>query len=531
MLIWSAWQQDYNYNLEKKQANTQQIDKATITSDLPDAKPKQIENPERNVVSQISHQNTSDYISVETDVYSIKLSKLGGTIASVQLLKYPLSPKQPNSAFDLMSESDSNLFIAQSGLLSDKISVPNHKSLYQSSQKEYRLTEKENQIDVELTWIENQIKVTKTYKFTRGSYEIELEHKVENNSKDILVLRDYRQFVRSEPSNTNESAFIYTYTGGAIYSPEEKFSKLDFNELATNALAKDISGGWIAMMQHYFLGAFIPTDNEAYHFYSKKIAENKYILGLYSQVKEVKIADTLKFTGKLWVGPKLQDQLEVVAPGLDLTTDYGWLTVIAKPLFWLLKMIHDLVANWGWSIVILTILIKLAFYRLSAASYRSMAGMRKLTPKLQQIKERYGDDKEKFNKAMMELYQKEKINPVGGCLPILVQIPVFIALYWVLLESVELRNAPFILWIDNLSEKDPYYILPLIMGISMYIQQKLNPPPPDPMQAKIMMSLPFIFTVFFAFFPSGLVLYWVVNNLLSILQQWRITKLMEEKGK
>jgi YidC/Oxa1 family membrane protein insertase len=284
------------------------------------------------------------------------------------------------------------------------------------------------------------------------------------------------------------------------------------------------------MIQHYFLSAWIPPSDQVEHYYTNALPGGKYILGSYAPSSKVAPGEKLTLSRQLYVGPKLQDQLESIAEGLELTVDYGWLTVIAKPIFWLLEAIHNLVGNWGWSIIILTLLIKAAFFKLSETSYKSMANLRKLAPRIQAMRDRYGDDKQRLNQAMMELHKKESINPLGGCLPILVQIPVFIALYWVLLETVEMRQAPWIFWIHSLSDKDPYFILPLIMGVSMFIQQKLNPTPPDPMQAKIMMSLPFVFTVFFAFFPAGLVLYWVVNNIISILQQWYITRKIEKKA-
>jgi YidC/Oxa1 family membrane protein insertase len=282
------------------------------------------------------------------------------------------------------------------------------------------------------------------------------------------------------------------------------------------------------MIQHYFMAAWIPPRGAPATFYTSVLDGSRYIIGLYSAPLTVPSGSSHSFNDRIFAGPKLQDTLASVAPGLDLTVDYGWLTVIAQPIYWLLQKIHSIVGNWGWAIIILTILIKAAFYKLSETSYKSMANMRRLTPRMQALKDRYGDDKQRLNQAMMELYKKEKINPLGGCLPIVVQIPVFISLYWVLLDSVELRQAPFALWINNLSAPDPYFVLPLIMGVSMFIQQKLNPAPPDPIQAKVMMSLPFVFTVFFAFFPAGLVLYWVVNNLLSIAQQWNITRNIEK---
>ncbi|NBC48873.1 MAG: membrane protein insertase YidC, partial [Gammaproteobacteria bacterium] len=373
------------------------------------------------------------------------------------------------------------------------------------------------------------IEVVKRYRFERGRYLVQASQEIINGSDAPIAARDYEQLQRTELYDPGKSSFIYTYTGGVYYGPEVKYTKESFGEMSKRSLDLQVTDGWIAMMQHYFLAAWIPPSAVQQTFYTKVVGDggDRYIIGTYSPSVVVPAGGSHTFEDRLFAGPKLQDRLAEIAPGLELAVDYGWLTILAEPIFWLLSKIHALVGNWGWSIIILTILIKAVFYKLSETSYRSMANMRKLTPRIQALKDRYGDDKEKLNQAFMDLYKKEKINPLGGCLPILVQIPVFIALYWVLLESVELRHAPFILWLDNLTEPDPYYILPLIMGVSMFVQQKLNPPPPDPMQAKIFMALPFVFTVFFAFFPSGLVLYWTTNNLLSIAQQWYITRQIE----
>ena len=342
-------------------------------------------------------------------------------------------------------------------------------------------------------------------------------------------MRDYDQLQRTELYDPTKSSFVHTYTGAVYYGPETKYKKESFDDIAKAPLDIVIVDGWVAMIQHYFMAAWIPPTQREETFYTKAIDGQRFIIGMYSPTVTIAPGGgTHTFSSRLFAGPKLQDTLAQVAPGLDLAVDYGWLTILAQPIYWLLSTIHDVVGNWGWAIIILTILIKGAFYKLSETSYKSMANMRKLTPRMQALKDRYGDDKERLNQAMMEMYKKEKINPLGGCLPILVQIPVFISLYWVLLESVELRHAPFILWLDNLTAPDPYYVLPLIMGVSMFIQQKLNPPPPDPIQAKVMMALPFVFTVFFAFFPSGLVLYWTVNQLLSITQQWYITRTIDK---
>lgn len=470
-------------------------------------------------------------IKVETDLLRVEISSLGGTLQRAFLLDYPLEITRPDIKFELLSPNMPHFYVAQSGLIgSADSSAPTHEAEYQFDRTEYQLTQDQDELVVKLVWnSELGVQVTKSYTFHRGSYLIDVKHEINNQSGTIWAARDYAQLQRTQPES--RSGFTtYTYTGGVYYTPQDKYEKIDFDEMAEKQLNVDSAHGWFAMIQHYFVSAWIPPSDQIDHYYTNSLDGQKYMIGSYSPA--ITVADGLsgQFSRQLYIGPKLQDELEAIAEGLELTVDYGWLTVLAKPIFWLLKTIHDYIGNWGWSIIILTIIIKAAFYKLSETSYKSMANMRKVTPRLQALKDRFGDDKQRLNQAMMEMYKKEKINPLGGCLPILVQMPVFIALYWVLLESVELRQAPFILWIDNLSAKDPYFILPLIMGVSMFIQQKLNPAPPDPMQAKIMMSLPFVFTVFFAFFPAGLVLYWVVNNLISIVQQWFITRRIEQAG-
>jgi YidC/Oxa1 family membrane protein insertase len=374
------------------------------------------------------------------------------------------------------------------------------------------------------------VKVIKTYTFQRGSFLVELNQRVENGSASDWQGGQYRQFQRTPPKTSNSffGGGVITYTGAVISTPAQRYQKISFDDIAKQDLNQSVKGGWIAMIQHYFLGAWIPNPGETNDFYTKVVGGNRYVVGMSGAVQTVPVGATGDFHTRLYIGPKLQDALDEIAPNLQLTVDYGMLTIIAEPLFWLLKAIHAIIGNWGWAIIFLTVLIKLAFYKLSETSYRSMANMRRLAPELTRLKEMYGDDKQKMNEAMMNLYKKEKVNPLGGCLPILVQIPVFIALYWVLVESVQLRQAPFMLWINDMAIPDPYYVLPLIMGVTMFIQQKLSPAPPDPVQAKVMMALPIVFTFMFLWFPAGLVLYWVVNNALSIAQQWVITKRVEE---
>jgi YidC/Oxa1 family membrane protein insertase len=431
----------------------------------------------------------------------------------------------------LLQDSKAETFIAQSGLISDSGSAPNHYAQFIPEQTEYRLQEGQDSLEVPLTWTEaSGLKVVKAYTFHRGSFVVDLSQRVENASSQDWRGSQYRQMQRTpqeKPSGILTGG-IYTYTGGVISTPDKHYEKISFDTIANKDLNLEVKGGWIAMIQHYFLAAWIPDQNEFNNFYTKALGNNRFVLGMVESKRQTAPAGgSATFHSRFYVGPKVQDKLEEVAPYLNLTVDYGLLTVIAQPLFWMLKLIHRVIGNWGWAIIVLTILIKAAFFKLSETSYRSMANMRRLTPQFAKIKERYGDDKQKMNQALMEMYKKEKINPLGGCLPIIVQIPVFIALYWVLLETVELRQAPFMFWIQDLSAKDPYFVLPLIMGATMFIQQKLNPPPPDPVQAKVMMALPLVFTVFFLWFPSGLVLYWVVNNVLSIAQQYVITKRVE----
>ncbi len=540
MLLWQAWQQDYH---GQPQAQTAAQGEAVITDGgLPESGDMGV--PTVAATTSIDGAQPADgsvlaatdgvklalqSIQVETDLLDMEINTRGGSIVKLLLKDFPVSLDQPEQKFQLFKPDTPNQFIAQSGLLSsDKERAPTHEAQFQTAATSYQMAEGQDELTVDLNWSQGGIQVTKRFIFHRGSYQIEVQHLVQNRSGANWAGREYRQLQRSPAGKDGSSRFMYTYTGGAIYSPEEKYEKIKFDDMEEQKLSRDVTGGWVGMLQHYFIGVWVPTAEEQNHFYSNVLPGERYQIGAYSPLVKVADGEQHLFSTSLVVGPKLQNQLREIAPGLDLTVDYGWLTVLAQPIFWLLGKLHMLIGNWGWSIIALTILIKLAFFKLSAASYRSMANMRRMTPRMQALKERYGDDKQQLNQAMMELYKKEKINPLGGCLPVLVQIPVFIALYWVLMEAVELRQAPFIFWINDLSIKDPFYVLPLIMGISMFVQQKLNPAPPDPMQAKIMMSLPFVFTVFFAFFPAGLVLYWVVNNILSIAQQWVVTRQIEQ---
>jgi YidC/Oxa1 family membrane protein insertase len=467
----------------------------------------------------IEEKTAGQSVRVVTDVLDLLIDTQGGTIYQLDLRDYQLSADKMDKPFRLFSNKESDYHTAQSGLVASKYAAPNHKDIYQSEKAEYRLEEGTDELKVKFFWEKDGIKVSKIFTFSRNSYVIDVEHVV---TADDWSGSEYQQLARS--LQERKSTMIPTYVGGVVYNDEIKYEKLDFDEIAEQSFKSDMKGGWIAMIQHYFLSAWVPDQQQKNYTYTSHPTSNRYIIGMRSPAVTATAETPAVFKSQLVVGPKLQDRLEKVVPGLELTVDYGILTILAKPLFWLLKFYHTLFDNWGWAIIFLTITVKLIFYKLSEAGYRSMARMRKIAPRLKTLKERFGDDRQRMSSEMMKMYKEEKINPLGGCFPILIQIPVFIALYWVLLESVEMRNAPFALWIQNLSEQDPYFILPVLMGTTMFIQQKLNPAPVDPVQQKVFQFMPLVFTIFFLFFPSGLVLYWVVNNTLSIAQQWVITK-------
>lgn len=538
-LVWDAWQRDYNPARQAQPTAAQQPETPAATGPTPPTDvPSGIPSPAvpagatGTPSTSAAPARQQATVSVHTDTLQVSISLDGGDIVEADLLKYPVSLEARDQPFRLLQEGPQGVYVAQSGLLGPD--APDHHALYSSPSTSYELAPGEDQLTVALHWDgPNGLKVTKLFTFQRGDYLIKVQFKIENGSTAPWAGRMYAQLQRTQSLGETQSRFgTYTYTGAAISGPEKLYEKVNFDEMAKQNLSRDVAGGWVAMIQHYFVSAWVPPQTQTNHYYTNVLKDSgHYIIGTVTQPIEVAPGQSGELAAGLFAGPKLQNRLEQIAKGLDLTVDYGWLWFIAQPIFWLLKAIHGLVGNWGWAIVLVTVVVKAAFYHLSATSYRSMANMRRVQPRLTAIRERYAGDKQRLNQAMMDLYKTEKINPLGGCLPIAVQIPVFIALYWVLLESVELRQAPFILWIVDLSTKDPYFVLPLLMGITMFIQQKLNPAPPDPIQAKVMMTLPFIFTVFFAFFPAGLVLYWLVNNTLSIAQQWNITRNIERSVK
>ena len=470
---------------------------------------------------------TNKSIQVKNDVLDLTIDLLHGDIINAKLSDYPASIAEKDTPFTLLQNVPSERYVANSNLFVVKGQIiENADGEYTSEHEQYQMPAGQQKLVVTLKGKNsNGLLIDKQYILTKGSYLIDVRYVLENTGTSAWKGYMNTQLLRGSPKEDKSSMFhVGSYTGSSYSNPgKQRYQKVNFKDMTKKNLDVNAEGGWIAMQQHYFLSAWVPNEGSKNRFYTRA-ANGDYTIGAVSQPITLESMQKQDVSSRLYLGPEITDVLKSIAPGLDLTVDYGWLWFLSSLLFLLMKTIYSAIGNWGWSIVLVTVLIKLAFYRLSATSYKSMAGMRKLQPKLQALRERFGDDKAKISQATMELYRQEKVNPLGGCLPIMIQIPVFIALYWVLLESVELRQAPFIFWIKDLAIPDPFHILPVIMGITMLIQQKLNPAPPDPMQAKIMMFLPILFTGLFWNFPAGLVLYWIVNNSLSILQQWYITR-------
>jgi YidC/Oxa1 family membrane protein insertase len=476
----------------------------------------------------------AEKIRVVTDVLDLEVSLRGGELDRADLVKYPQVKDQPEPV-RLLDVSAAAPFVERSGLraAASGMADPNHTQTFSAAQTEYRLAPGAKELRVPLTWTDGKgITVTKTYVFHAGGYAIELEYEVDNATQSDWKGASYVQIVRHyEPVKRSYfNVESYAYRGPAIYNGN-KYQRLNIDKDEDKKFHQSVSGGWIAALQHHFVVAATPTENAPYDFQLAVNANNDFTLSYVGPVQTVAAGKNARFHERLFVGPKLQSQLEAAGPGLERTTDYGRLAIIAQPLFWLLDFVHKYVGNWGLSIMLVTLLLKLAFYKLSETSGRSAAKMRNLAPRLKTMQERFKDDREQLGRATMELYRKEKINPLAGCLPMVIQMPVFIAFYWVLQESVEMRQAPFFGWITDLSARDPFFILPLINGAAMYFQFKLNPPSADPMQAKIFAIMPLIFTATMAFFPAGLVIYWITNTGLSILQQWRINKIVSAEQK
>ncbi|MGH8609552.1 MAG: membrane protein insertase YidC [Gammaproteobacteria bacterium] len=520
--LWERWQEFSRPSQQAVAGSVQAPVAAVPPQDMPNV-PEKAEAPKDGKVQE-NVLASEKRIKVKTDVMEVVIDTLGGDIRRVTLPSYPVDIDQPNQPFVLMQE-DPPFFIAQGGLLSGQ-KAPTHETAYTASNTDHQLDPGKETLEVVLSWSEDGISVKKIFTFRRGEYLVGVRYEIDNASSQAWGGHLYQQLQRHQA--VRSTGFVQAFTGVALSNPERRYEKFDSDDLSEEAVAIDAKGGWAAMLQHYFLAALVPDQNSLHHYYAKLVPKNNsYLVGLTGPGVDIAAGEKRTLSMQLFLGPKMQKRLEHIAPHLELTADYGPLWFIAKPLFWLLDKIHFYLGNWGWSIVVITLIVKGVFYRLAAASYRSIANMKRLQPRLLAIKERHGDDRGKMNQAMMELYKKEKINPLGGCLPVVVQIPVWIALYWVLMESVELRQAPFMFWIRDLSLPDPFYFLPLLMGVTMYAQQKLNPTPVDPVQEKVFQLFPIVFTVMSTFFAAGLVLYWVVNSVLSILQQWMITRSIE----
>lgn len=537
--LWSAWQEEHPKTVSVSQQNTQTPElikaKNALLPDVGELSTEQnstlsqsnATSPTEATPEQTGVTAGASIVHVKTDVFSVDIDTKDGDIVKVDLLHYPINVNEPSVPTEILTNEASHKYTANSNLLEKTAQgVQSVNFNFHADAQQYEITDDQDRINVVLSGsLPNGLQVKKTFVFSRNNYLIDVRYDVANQGDSLWVAYLNTLIWRAAPDEDKSSMFhIGSYTGASYGNPGvTRYKKVNFSDMAKGNLNLVVKGGWIAMQQHYFLSAWIPNSETKNTVYSRA-GGNEFVIGMLSVPLIVRSGELQSIQSSLYVGPEETSVLSAISPGLDLTIDYGWLWFLSSFLFTLMKGIYDVVGNWGWSIVLVTFLVKLVFYRLSASSYRSMAGMRQLQPKLQALRERLGDDKAKLSQATMELYRQEKINPLGGCLPIVVQIPVFIALYWVLLESVELRQAPFIFWIKDLSAADPYHVLPVIMGITMLIQQRLNPAPPDPMQARIMMCLPILFTGLFWSFPAGLVLYWVVNNSLSILQQWVITK-------
>ena len=548
--VTAATTQSSSVNQQSSASNqiVQNSAQAASNDDLPVAINELAQDP-----TLTSNPVSNDLIYVQTDVLQLAIDPNGGDIVELKLSQYPRNASNPDIPLQLFENSNERVYVAQSGLVGSNgpDARASGRPLYSVTQQNFTLQDGQDQLNVDLSFQENGVNYTKRFTLHRGlstecsareisqrkvecindqAYQINLTYLIDNQSDREWQGNLFAQLKRDgqgDPSSTTATGTA-TYLGAALWTADEPYKKLSMSNMDDKNFNQAINGGWVAWLQHYFVTAWVPNAEQTNQVTTRKDGKGNYIIGYTSPAMSVAAGQHAQTTATLYAGPKIQSHLKALSPGLELTVDYGFLWFIAQPIFWLLSVIHSILGNWGWSIITLTILIKLAFFPLSAASYRSMARMRAVAPKMAALKEQHAGDKQKLSQGMMELYKKEKINPLGGCLPILVQMPVFLSLYWVLLESVEMRQAPFMFWLTDLSSKDPFFILPIIMGLSMFVQQQLNPTPPDPMQAKVMKLLPIIFTFFFLWFPAGLVLYWVVNNLLSIGQQWYITRKIEK---
>jgi YidC/Oxa1 family membrane protein insertase len=533
LLLWDAWEKDKR----PKPAPAAQVQSApgvpTPAKPLaPAPAPTQAAVPAPagaasipGAVATRAPAASAELVQIRTDLLVADIDPLGGTVKRLELLKHR-DHNDPSRNFVLFGPE--HAYAAQSGLIGE--GMPNHRTLWRVLPGERSLAAGAKELQLRLAADgPNGLQVHKVYTFRRDSYLVDVAFELQNGGAVPAAAHAYYQIVRDDKSPAGENAMMYVFTGPAFYTAEKAFNKLSFSDIEKGkaSLPREATDGWIAMVQHYFVSAWVPADKAPREYYARKLPDGLFATGVILASPQVAPGASGRVEVKLYAGPQEQQRLKQVAPGFDLVVDYGWLAILAWPLFAVLEFFHRWTGNWGVAIILLTILIKLLFFPLSAASYKSMAKMKLITPRLTKIREMYGNDRARMNQAMMELYKTEKINPLGGCFPILVQIPVFIALYWTLLAAIELRHAPFILWIKDLSALDPYYVLPVLMTVTMVLQTRMNPVPPDPVQAKVMQFMPYVFSVFFFFFPAGLVLYWLVNNILSIAQQWQIQRMFD----
>lgn len=536
VFIWNAWDKEHPNKPIQSNEMSSSISAPSVSAPTHFVPPSYSATPNRpgNIpthAAMLEQQNAvlnqQDFIQVKTDVLDVNIDPQGGQLVDAKLLKYDESLDEPRLPMPILNSDPNSLYLAQSGLKEDNASQA-EAIRYHADQRQYVLAEGEKNVTVKLVGsTASGLQVIKTFIFQPNKYNVQVNYELHNTGSHPWVGNIYQQIVRKDvpPKGSQHSR---SYNGAAISSQEKPYEKLSFKKLSDVQINQNIQGGWVAMQQPYFLTAWIPASDQSSHYYSS-VTDNIYTLGYVNPQLNIAPGAVATQSSVFYVGPELPGDLKGLAKGLDLTIDYGWLWIFSKAIFWVMDHVHSIVKNWGWSIIITTLIIKLLFYKLSEKSYLSMAKMRDIQPRLQALKDRYGDDKQALSRATMDFYKKEKINPLGGCLPTVIQIPVFIALYYVLIESVQLRQAPFIFWIKDLSVHDFFYVLPILMGLSMFVQQRLSPPPPDPTQAKMMMLLPVVFTVFFLSFPAGLVLYWLVNNCASIFQQWYVMKTYKNK--
>ncbi|MDO4626974.1 MAG: membrane protein insertase YidC [Pasteurellaceae bacterium] len=517
-LVYQQWQVDQ----APKPAVTEQV--TNSSSDIPASSPS-------NADSASADSNTQGrIITLTSDVLNLKIDTLGGDVIESDLLNYA-AELHSEARFQLLQKNATETYIAQSGLVGKNgiDSVSEGRAQYQVEGDQFTLADGQDELNVPLTYQKNGVTYRKIFTLKRGSYDVGINYEIQNNSDQAIEVQPYGKLKHNLVDSSSNIA-MPTYTGGAYSSSETNYKKYSFDEMKKQNLSIDTKGGWVAVLQHYFVSAWIP-DADANNLLFSSTDKGMADIGYRGSIVTVPAGATQTIKSSLWTGPKLQKQMETVANHLDLTVDYGWAWFIAKPLFWLLTFIQSIVHNWGLAIIGITLVVKGILYPLTRAQYTSMAKMRMLQPKLQEMRERFGDDRQRMSQEMMELYKKEKVNPLGGCLPLILQMPIFIALYYTFMEAVELRHAPFFGWIQDLSAQDPYYILPILMGASMFLLQKMSPTPvADPTQQKVMMFMPLIFMVFFLWFPAGLVLYWLVSNLITIAQQQLIYRGLEKKG-